>query len=426
MFDRNNLELLYQEETSDGAKSNFNKLIHPESEKQSRHKSEHSSASKTGSPWFSICLSAEQGMHLVIFGLAISSSWGNGHATLWRGFVRALTKASHTVSFYERDVPYYAAARDGWMPPEGASLRLYGSLDQIAHSARRDLDCADLAFTTSFCPDGQAAARLILDSRATLKAFYDMDTPLTLEAAESGLPLPYLPVDGLSAFDLVLSFTGGKALQQLQARLGARRVAPFYGWVDPEAYFPVAPVERFRGTLSYLGTYAADRQQALAELFVEPARRMTQERFQMAGAQYPHDFPWQPNIAFFQHLEPAQHPAFFCSSRATLNVTRGVMANFGYCPSGRLFEAAACGAPMLSDGWEGLETFFAPRKEILEVTNAKDVVDALSLTDAELRTVGDAARARVLSEHTAYRRVQHLESLCAAAADGHAAVAVAS
>lgn len=351
-------------------------------------------------------------MHLVIFGLTISSSWGNGHATLWRSLVRAMVRRGHTVAFYERNVPYYATARDGWTPPAGAALHLYNSLEDIAQQARNDLNAADLALFTSFCPDGPEASRLILDSQAALKAFYDLDTPITLDAMNRGDTPPYLPAGGLGEFDLVLSFTGGKALKELQSRLGARAVAPLYGSVDPEAHYPVPPVEQFRGALSYLGTYAADRQRVLEELFVEPARRMPRAWFQLAGAQYPQDFPWQPNIAFLRHLDPAQHPEFLCSSRATLNVTRAAMARYGYCPSGRLFEAAACGTPILSDGWEGLEMFFTPGKEILRVDTAGDVEAALALSDAELKRIAEAARARVLAQHTAGRRVQELESLC--------------
>lgn len=365
-------------------------------------------------------------MHLAIFGLTISSSWGNGHATLWRGLVKAMARRGHTVAFYERDVPYYSSARDGWTPPPGVRLNLYASLGEIEAQAKRDLNAADLALFTSFCPDGPAVARLILESRAAIKAFYDLDTPVTLDATHAGEKVPYLPPGGLGSLDLVLSFTGGKAISELQSRLGARIVAPLYGWGDPEAHFPTAPVGQFHGLLSYLGTYAADRQRALEELFVAPARRMPHAWFQLAGAQYPEGFPWQPNIAFVRHLDPAQHPAFLCSSRATLNVTRGVMAKYGYCPSGRLFEAAACGAPMLSDGWEGLEKFFAPGRELLRVDTADDVMAALSLTDAELRGVAAAGRARVMVQHTAERRVEELEAICEHIADGTAQIALAS
>ncbi len=351
-------------------------------------------------------------MHLVIFGLSISSSWGNGHATLWRSLVKAMLRRGHTVNFYERDVPYYASTRDLWELPPGGRLCLYASLDEIRAEARRDLDDADLALCTSYCPDGSAACELILESRAEVKAFYDLDTPVTLDGLRSGRAVEYLPVDGLAEFDLVLSFTGGRAIEELKSRLGARRVEPLYGSVDPEAHFPVEAREEFRAALSYLGTYAADRQDGVNRLLLEPACLLPRERFIIGGVQYPAEFPWAENIAFVRHLPPSLHPAFFCSGRATLNVTRRAMTAYGYCPSGRLFEAAACGVPLLTDVWEGLEAFFTPGREILPVNSAEEVVAALSLSDAELNAVAKAARERTLAEHTGERRVVELEQMC--------------
>lgn len=351
-------------------------------------------------------------MHILIFGLTVSSSWGNGHATLWRALLKALARRGHSATFYERDVSYYADTRDNWTSPNNISLRIYSSFDDLRDEVMRGLDIADLALFTSFCPDGPAAAQLILNSRAGIKAFYDLDTPVTLSALRSGETVAYLPRDGLGGFDLVLSYTGGNALTELQTQLGARTVAPLYGSVDPEAHVPVPALDQFRGALSYLGTYAADRQQALETLFLEPARRLPHLKFQLAGAQYPDVFSSLENVTFASHLPPQLHPAFFSSSRATLNITRGVMVRYGFCPSGRLFEAAACGTPILTDGWNGLEMFFTPGEEILRVNTADDVLRALSWPDSRLRRVADAARQRVLANHTAERRVMELEGIC--------------
>ena len=357
-------------------------------------------------------------MRFVIFGLTVSSSWGNGHATLWRGLLKAMSQRGHTVVFYERDVPYYANTRDGWVAPESIFLRLFGSIDAVRSDIDRDLSDADVALVTSYCPDGPAVAEMILDSRVPLRIFYDLDTPTTLDALHSGEHVSYLPPSGLSDFDFVLSYTGGRALTELQTRLGARAVAPLYGWVDPACHSPVTPCEEFRSALSYLGTYAADRQRTLEELFVEPARLMPAERFFIGGAQYPHEFPWSENIYFVRHMPPSLHPAFFCSSRATLNVTRRAMAEYGYCPSGRLFEAAACGTPLLSDTWTGLDTLFTPGKEIFPVHSRDDVIAALSLSDKELRSVAEAARIRTLEHYTAEHRVAELEAICERATTG--------
>ena len=354
-------------------------------------------------------------MHVVVFGLTVSSSWGNGHATLWRSLINAMLRRGHTVTFFERDVPYYAGARDLWELPAPATLCLYDSMDSIRQRALEELSHADLALCTSYCPDGVLAAEWILNSRAAVRAFYDMDTPVTLKALHSDATRAYLPANGLGDFDLVLSYTGGRALEELRSRLHARNVAPLYGWVDPQSHFPVPPVERFASAFSYLGTYAADRQAALTELFLQPAAAMSAEKFLIGGAQYPAEFPWSANLFFTQHLEPAQHPKFFCSSRATLNITRQAMAEYGFCPSGRLFEAAACGTPLFSDGWEGFDTFFTPGEEVLRVDTTDHVLAGLSLSDAELRAMADRARARTLEQHTADVRVRELEALCASA-----------
>jgi spore maturation protein CgeB len=265
---------------------------------------------------------------------------------------------------------------------------------------------------TSYCPDGVPASALVLATAGPFTVFYDLDTPITLERLRRGEAVPYLPAEGLGGFELVLSYTGGRALDELRLRLGARRVAPLYGSVDPEAHRPADPAPDFRGDISYLGTYAADRQEALERLFLAPAKRLPKKRFMIGGAQYPGDFPWGDNVFFVRHLPPADHPAFYASSPVTLNVTRAAMAEMGYCPSGRLFEAAACGTAVLSDTWEGLDRFFEPGREIFAARSTEEVADVLSLPPEEICRVARAARLRTLAEHTAERRAgEMLESL---------------
>lgn len=356
-------------------------------------------------------------MKLVVFGLTVSSSWGNGHATLWRGLIRALARRGHTVVFFERDVPYYATTRDLWTLPEG-ELVLYAGWEANLPAARRHLADADVAMVTSYHVDALAATALVLDSAARLRVFYDLDTPVTLDALQRGDEVAYVGPRGLADFDLVLSYTGGEALTRLRTLLGARRVAPLYGHVDPDVHRPAPPLEAERADLSYLGTYAADRQAALETLLIEPARRMPGRRFLIGGAQYPEDFPWTGNIFFRRHLPPPDHPAFYCSSALTLNVTRRAMAEMGYCPSGRLFEAAACGVPILSDGWEGLDAFFTPGEEILVAGTTEEAMEAISAPPERLARVAAAARERTLAEHTSERRVIGLEAVLDAAVRG--------
>lgn len=347
-------------------------------------------------------------MKLVIFGLTVSSSWGNGHATLWRGLIRALSKRGHAVVFFEKDVPYYASHRDLSQMSE-AGLILYRDWQDILAKAHFHLADADVAMVTSYCPDGIAASELVLSSDRSLRVFYDLDTPVTLNSLRNGNQLSYIGSSGLRDFDLVLSYTGGGALQELQKELGARTVAPLYGSVDPATHYPVRPTEAYRAHFSYLGTYAEDRQAALEKLYIEPARRLPNKKFLIGGAQYPDKFPWAPNIFFVRHVAPAEHPQFYCSSAITLNVTRRAMAEMGYCPSGRLFEAAACGVPILSDYWKGLEQFFEPGKEILIARDAEDAVSALSLPAHELARIAASARERALAEHTSEKRAEDFE-----------------
>jgi spore maturation protein CgeB len=355
----------------------------------------------------------------VIFGLTLSSSWANGHATPWRGLLKALHAAGHQVTFFERDVPYYAAHRDLAAPPF-CDLVLYDTWPPP--TAQQALQAADVGIVTSYCPDGLAACHLVLDQPSVLHVFYDLDTPITLAAlAEHGLAVPsgahYLTPELIPAFDLYLSFTGGPILDELKSRWGARRTAPLYGSVDPDVHQPVAePPAAFRCTLGYLGTYAADRQPALERLLIEPARARPHQRFCVVGSLYPEAVQWPPNVATHWHLEPAEHPAFYSANRLTLNVTRQAMRTWGFTPSGRLFEAAACGTPVLSDVWPGLETFFAPGQEILLAETPEQATAALDRDQADLRRIGQAARERVLAEHTGAHRASELTRTCEAAA----------
>lgn len=353
-------------------------------------------------------------MKIVIFGLTISSSWGNGHATLWRSLCGGLARRGHRVVFFERDTTYYAGARD-LCDADIVNLWLYPDWNDIAPAAKVQCTDADVVIVTSYCPDGLAATELALDSSAALKLFYDMDTPVTLGELRRGRALTYIGPRGLADFDLVLSFTGGGALVELRERLGARHVATLYGSVDPAVHHrrPVQP--QYSADLSYLGTYAEDRQARLESLFIETARRMPWQRFVIGGAQYPHAFPWSQNIHFVRHLPPSEHAAFFSSSRLTLNVTRQAMAEMGYCPSGRLFEAAACGTPIISDHWEGLDEFFEPGQQILVAHECEDVAAAMSLGDVELKRISSSASERVLTECTGDRRAVELERACDAA-----------
>jgi spore maturation protein CgeB len=352
---------------------------------------------------------------IVIFGLTVTSSWGNGHATLWRALIRALIRRKHDVGFFEKDVPYYAAHRDHGAL-DGLRLFLYDEWDSVSQRAREEVDDADVAIVTSFCPHALAATELVVSSRAALRVFYDLDTPVTLEGRKSGIGVSYLGTRGLRDFDLVLSFTGGRALSEARDMLGAKRVEPLYGCVDPDVHRPVPARDEYAGLLSYLGTYSADRQESVETLFLGPARRMPGARFVLGGAQYPDDATLPANVRHFDHVAPPDHGAFFASSAMTLNITRGAMAKYGHCPSGRLFEAAACGVPILSDYFEGIDHFLEPGKELLLARSTEDVLESLRVSHGELVHMAARARERVLNEHSADVRVRDFERVVGAKA----------
>ena len=346
-------------------------------------------------------------MKLVVFGLTISSSWGNGHATLWRGMCKALARLGVDVVFFERDVPWYARQRD-CAAPEGATLVVYEDWRAIRAHVRRELAEADAAIVTSYCPDALPARAEILEAARPLAVFYDLDSPVTIAAAREGKPLPYLDARGLCDYDVVLSYAGGPTLHALQRILHARNAHPLYGHVDPVLHRPVAPSATYRSDLCWLGTYAADRQPVLQALFLDAAAARPQARFTLAGAQYPPDFPWRGNVWFIRHLPPSEHAAFLCSSRLALNVTRAAMARAGWCPSGRMFETAACAVPILSDDWPGLAEFYTPGEEVLLGRDTGDVLAALDISDAELKRIGEAGRERTLTSHTSMHRACEL------------------
>jgi spore maturation protein CgeB len=347
-------------------------------------------------------------LDIVIFGLSITSSWGNGHATTYRALVRALAARGHRVLFLERDVPWYAENRD--LPPQ-AGAALYAELEELDRFRSRVAE-ADLVIVGSFVPDGRAVARWVLAHARGLTAFYDIDTPATL-AAVTRDRCPYLDRSLIPLFDLYLSFTGGPTLTRLERELGARCARPLYCSFDPLLHHP-EPVEP-RWDLGYLGTYSADRQPALERLLLEPARQMPDRCFVVAGALYPNGVAWPAGVDRTTHVSPAEHRAFYCGQRFTLNLTRADMVTAGHSPSVRLFEAAACGTPVISDWWPGLEALFVPGREVLVARGTADVLRALDgVPAADARQMGERARRRVLAQHTAEHRAAELEAHLAA------------
>lgn len=348
-------------------------------------------------------------MKITIFGLSITSSWGNGHATTFRALCSALYQRGHRIVFFEQNVEWYENNRDLPHPPY-CDVKLYEDWKQALPEVREVLRDSDVAVVGSYFPDGIAALDEVLESNAGVKAFYDIDTPITLRCLQQKGRTNYLLNRQLPELDIYFSFTGGAALAELESDFHVPMAVPLYCSVDPERHHPLPPSADFACDLSYMGTYAADRQPKIEELLCAPARRLPASRFIVAGPQYPESLAWPSNVRRIMHLDPRHHAALYCSSRLTLNVTRRDMVMAGYSPSVRLFEAAACGATIVSDNWPGLETFFTSGREILLPGGSDDVVRYISgYEEGELRAIGRAARERVLSCHTNEQRAREFE-----------------
>jgi nucleoside-diphosphate-sugar epimerase/spore maturation protein CgeB len=342
-------------------------------------------------------------MKLVVLGLSLGSSWGNGHATTFRALLKAFAARGHDILFLEREVPWYAGAHRDLADPDYCRLEYYRELADL-DPWRGEIAGADAVIIGSYVPDGVEVARFVQTAARGITAFYDIDTPVTLAKLERG-DFEYLSPEVIPGYGVYLSFTGGPTLRRIERQYGSPAARALYCSVDPDAYLPLEIEKRW--DLTYLGTYSPDRQPTLDRLLLEPARRRPDLRFAVAGPQYPDDIDWPANVERIEHLPPARHAEFYSASRMTLNVTRADMIEAGWSPSVRLFEAGACGTPILSDRWDGIESLFEAGREIILADTSEEAIAALSdASDA----IGAAARKRVLDAHTAAHRAAELET----------------
>ncbi len=345
-------------------------------------------------------------LNCVFLGLSITSSWGNGHATTYRGLLKELSKRGYTATFLERDVPWYASHREFDQLPYCA-VRLYSSLEELKDRFTGLIRTADVVIVGSYVPDGIAVGEWVTKTAKNLTAFYDIDTPVTLSNLKEGR-CEYLSRELCPRYDLYLSFTGGPTLDYIERKLGSPCARALYCSVDPSLYYPQP--EPARWDVAYLGTYAADRQPALENLLFQAARVHPERRFIVAGPQYPEDIIWPSNVERLDHLPASEHRSFYNAQRFTLNLTRSDMIRSGYSPSVRLFEAGACGVPILSDEWPGLDTFYHPFSEILPVRTAADLASYLRIPDEQRLEIADRARRRTLRFHTAAVRAREFDA----------------
>ena len=345
-------------------------------------------------------------MKIVILGLSITSSWGNGHATTYRSLIKGLYARGHTVHFLERDVPWYAGNRDE-DHFHYCKVSLYASFSELQLQYKTEIQNADLVIVGSYVPQGVDVGKWVVENAGGITAFYDIDTPVTIAKLEKG-DYEYIHPELIPQYDLYLSFSGGPVLEVFTSKYGSPGALPLYCSVDPDLYYPEKVSQKW--DLGYLGTYSDDRQPPLEKLLVDAASQWPEGRFVVAGPQYPVSIRWAPNIKRFEHLPPARHRRFYNEQRFTLNITRKDMIRMGYSPSVRLFEAAACGVPVISDYWEGLDSFFQFNEEILLARSPFDTLSYLEkMPEPERKKIGENARQRVLEAHTGNKRAEELE-----------------
>ncbi|MER8752370.1 glycosyltransferase [Mesorhizobium sp. M1050] len=346
-------------------------------------------------------------LDIVFLGLSLSSSWGNGHATTFRGLLKGLHELGHRVTFLERETPWYANHRD-LRDPDFCTLRYYETTTELHRNYARELQRADVVVVGSFVPEGKAVIDILAALCVGQFCFYDIDTPVTLAKLVED-DCDYLSKRQVPYFDIYFSFTGGPTLARLVTDFGARRAEPLHCSVDPARHHRTGNAVDW--DLGYLGTYSSDRQMALEALLLEPARQMPDKRFVVAGSQYPPDTAWPDNVERIEHLAPTDHAEFYSRQRYTLNLTRQSMITAGWSPSVRLFEAAACGTPIISDRWRGLESFF-PKSTIHTAARSQDVIEILCGRSERARlSMAMKAQALVLASHTGAARARELVSL---------------
>ncbi|MWP38888.1 glycosyltransferase [Rhodobacter sphaeroides] len=344
-------------------------------------------------------------LDIVFIGLSLSSSWGNGHATTYRALLRGLAEEGHRTLFLERDVPWYAENRD--LPePDFCRLTLYHAVADLTGPWAKRIRAADAVIIGSYIPEGREVIDAVAALRPRHLAFYDIDTPVTMSLLDEGRE-EFLAARQVPLFDLYFSFSGGDVLDHLERVRGARAARALYCSVDPEHYRPIPGAPEW--DLGYLGTFSPDRQPTLEALLIEPARRMPDRRFVVAGPSYPAEIDWPANVERIEHLPPSDHAAFYSRQRFTLNVTRAAMRRMGWSPSVRLFEAAACATPVISDAWRGLGELLPDGEAICIAHGTEEVVEILGTMGEEARrAIGLAARRRVLAQHTGRARAREL------------------
>jgi len=350
-------------------------------------------------------------MKIAFWGSSLVSAYWNGAATYYRGVLRALAHLGHEITFFEPDAYDRQKHRD-IEDPEWARIVVYDAGN--AYEFDRLL-AVSAAFDVVVKASGVGVLDEFLEARVAAlpppvcKVFWDVDAPATLDRLASRPADPFHRA--LPKYDLVLTYGGGKRVTDQYRVSGARQCFAIYNAFDPDVHFPVPPNPRFACDLSFLGNRLPDREARVEEFFLRAAQLAPDQRFLLGGAGW-EDKPKPPNVTYIGHVYTADHNAFNCSARMVLNISRESMARYGYSPATRVFEAAGAAACLITDAWEGIDSFLEPDRETLVASNGADVARFLAEVSPErARSIGEAARNRVLAEHTYDRRGKLVESI---------------
>jgi spore maturation protein CgeB len=351
-------------------------------------------------------------MKIAFFASSLVSAYWNGAATYYRGIVRALHERGHQVTFYEPDAFERQKHRD-MADPAWAKVVVYSAQSEAevlrTVEQARGADLVVKASGVGVYDELLEGAVLGLQGPDTLVVFWDVDAPATLDRVHGDAADPFRPL--VPRYDLVLTYGGGEPVRQAYLELGARDCVPVYNALDPSTHHPVPPEPRFQCDLAFLGNRLPDREARVEEFFLRAAAQLPQRRMLLGGSGWA-DKGMPPNVNYLGHVYTADHNAFNCTPLAVLNVSRESMARYGFSPATRVFEAAGAAACLITDAWEGLETFFAPGEEVLVAHDGAEVAAQLQALDpARARAIGQAAYRRVLAEHTYAHRAAQLDAV---------------
>ncbi|RAK52815.1 CgeB family protein [Phenylobacterium deserti] len=350
-------------------------------------------------------------MKIAFYGSSLLSSYWNGAATYYRGMLSELAKRGYDITFYEPDAFDRQRHKD-IEPPEWCKVVVYPATEtalQTVIAKAAEADVVVKASGVGVFDDELLEGVMAVARPHAIKIFWDVDAPATLSELRGDASLPMHRV--LPSLDMVLTYGGGPPVINAYEGFGARVCRPIYNALDPSTHHPVPAQTRFEGDLNFLANRLPDRESRVERFFLEPAARLPERRFLIGGNGWD-DKAMPANVRRIGHVGTADHNAFNCSPLAVLNVARDSMADVGFSPATRVFEAAGAGACLITDAWEGIELFLNPDEEVLVARDGQDVAEHVAaLTPERARAIGEAARQRILSEHTYARRAAEVDVL---------------